>query len=436
MKASGNFDYNIESLRGFSAISVVIGHIIYYKRYFDTTYFPIALSKITISAHLSVLLFFVLSGYVIGLRNNKGIKTKDILSYLKKRVLRLYPIYIICILFTLLIVPYKYSLGTILGNLFFLQVIVTPVIFEINPIWSLHYEVLFYLIFVPISFFSLNSILIVICSFALGIINYLLFPDNAFFTTFCFGLCFWYSGVIIARYFPYKENISGTNYNLLLSNIFLLLSLERLNTFNMIFSKISIFIFNHNFEFPNSIEWAKKAVSFSDFSFLPYCVYFILTFSGKLYPYKKQTQLFFQFLPIISIFYILQKSNNNSILDLVTPLVFYGISTLLFFTTSCSIHNISEIIIQKGGWFGGLSYAIYLFHFPLMALFHRIDTSNGMLIFYILKLIIYITIVIVVSVFLEKKYQPWITLQLKNKLSSNINPSPSPVYRIKKNKPD
>ncbi|RZK27985.1 MAG: acyltransferase, partial [Hymenobacter sp.] len=94
------FNYNLEFLRGVAALLVVYHHTIVHKFVLDPAYMPDGLWKFEAPGHLSVLVFFVLSGYVIRLTNGAPIVGEKRESYLKKRFIRIYPIYALAALFT------------------------------------------------------------------------------------------------------------------------------------------------------------------------------------------------------------------------------------------------------------------------------------------------------------------------------------------------
>jgi peptidoglycan/LPS O-acetylase OafA/YrhL len=111
---------NLEALRGFAALMVVLGHVIQLSFIFNGDYeFIRRAFNYMFPTHTMVLVFFLLSGYVIGLNYGKQ-HYFDIKLYLRKRLVRLYPIYIISILVTILF--FKYNLWVIVGHLFFLQI--------------------------------------------------------------------------------------------------------------------------------------------------------------------------------------------------------------------------------------------------------------------------------------------------------------------------
>src|ERR1700761_4426857 len=141
-KKSGNFNYNIEALRGFAAIMVVLSHLTVHHQNFNASYFTEWMNGLDMAAHLCVLIFFVLSGYVIGISQKNRLNNTTVFTYLKKRVVRLYPLYLLTICFTLLVASNTYSAQAIISNFTFTQNIFAKPLFECSPIWSLNYEVI------------------------------------------------------------------------------------------------------------------------------------------------------------------------------------------------------------------------------------------------------------------------------------------------------
>src|SRR6478736_3494132 len=146
-----NKNDNLEIIRGLAALVVVLCHII--------GKIPIPIFQKSVLFSLlgnwgteAVIIFFVLSGIVIGI--SQEAKPKDRSAFIKNRLLRIIPIFLIGFLLALIAnILYHHSLPSInvmLGSLFFVSTlqgwIVEPL--EFNPvIWSLSFEMFFYLIF-------------------------------------------------------------------------------------------------------------------------------------------------------------------------------------------------------------------------------------------------------------------------------------------------
>ena len=145
---------SIQFLRGFAALAVVVHHTGgYVKRYFEPTllfgdYFSLGFAGVD--------LFFVISGFIIHFTSENYLNNPSKLKeYLKKRFVRVYPIYwvITTVLFvsswliTIILHKNIFSIGY--PNTFsaYIQTYTLfPLHFAINPVtWTLSYELFFYL---------------------------------------------------------------------------------------------------------------------------------------------------------------------------------------------------------------------------------------------------------------------------------------------------
>jgi peptidoglycan/LPS O-acetylase OafA/YrhL len=147
---------SIQFLRGFAALAVVIHHTGgYVKRYFEPTL--LFEDKFSIG-FAGVDLFFVISGFIIHFTSKNYLNNPSKLKeYVKKRFIRVYPIY--WIITTILFVSSWLIVQVLNKNIFsigypdtFLTYLKTytlfPLHFAINPVtWTLSYEIFFYLCF-------------------------------------------------------------------------------------------------------------------------------------------------------------------------------------------------------------------------------------------------------------------------------------------------
>lgn len=170
----------MDSLRGLAALLVCGGH--YLQHLGLSKYFP---------AHQAVVLFFVLSGYVLSLSLGKAVQTFSYPSFIIKRIFRLYPAYYFAIIFTTIFVTglsvvnfhYVYNwflLVTDIGNLFSsIKMIDRPQIgHPIDSVtWSLTYEMIIsvffpflYLFFYRVVVGNLLRSLLVFCYVFFGVL--------------------------------------------------------------------------------------------------------------------------------------------------------------------------------------------------------------------------------------------------------------------------
>lgn len=152
----------LDSLRGLAAINVFFAHIWSITRPYELNLKP---WLFFCSGHESVILFFVLSGYVLTLAHNK--KKESYFHYITRRALRIYPAYYLSMIFGviafLLIKPIKiaeYTAGfnsgfpsiildkmTIINALLLVKHSGSPIN---GPTWSLSYEMLISVTLLPL----------------------------------------------------------------------------------------------------------------------------------------------------------------------------------------------------------------------------------------------------------------------------------------------
>ena len=146
----------IEGLRGLCAGLVVYAHVLAPATALDPRWAPPAFFWWLNLGYAAVLMFFVLSGYVIGLTTSGDASGPAVRRYLLRRFLRLVPMVTAAVLLAWCLVP-SIEVRTVLGNLLFLQnsdPYPGGVIFDLMPnnpnLWSLNYEAVYYLAFIAL----------------------------------------------------------------------------------------------------------------------------------------------------------------------------------------------------------------------------------------------------------------------------------------------
>jgi peptidoglycan/LPS O-acetylase OafA/YrhL len=137
----------LELVRGIAALIVFVSH----SGNISCLKGNVSLNFLTNWGTESVLIFFILSGIVINMSQKK--KTPNFSKFLKNRILRLYPIYLVSIMFSVFVaylLNENLSNSMIAGNLFFLgtlQNYIVGVLPTNGAIWSLSFEFFFYVLF-------------------------------------------------------------------------------------------------------------------------------------------------------------------------------------------------------------------------------------------------------------------------------------------------
>lgn len=208
---------NLEALRAIAAIYVFFHHTLYNFEILDKSSI---LWRLFSFGQEAVIIFFLLSGYVITLsmdKNNYTFKT-----YFKHRLLRIYSVvfiaYLVSFVTYVLILKNPFpEFKTTIFNLFMLQdkisfnlgnFAIEP-IFNNQPLWSLTYEWWFYMIFfihykLAINFTINKNIILAFSVSIVGISSYYFVPNQ--FSSILIYYYMWFSGGVL--YYIYKtENI-------------------------------------------------------------------------------------------------------------------------------------------------------------------------------------------------------------------------------------
>ena len=178
-----------------------------------------------------MLLFFVLSGYVIGLTNQRPASGPNVRDFWRRRFWRLLPINALAVGLAWIALPTT-APGTLLGNLLFLQNsqpffgLRIPLL-EANPnLWSLHYEVVYYLLF-PVIWCLRPRVAVVLSGLLVLAALRLGAPSLALMANLAAGGCFWLAGLWLAwRSSPTPKRTSGTAWPSALLLFFVTCKLE------------------------------------------------------------------------------------------------------------------------------------------------------------------------------------------------------------------
>jgi peptidoglycan/LPS O-acetylase OafA/YrhL len=215
----------LEAIRGFAALYVVFHHTIHQFRILNFD-----LSFLFRFGQEAVILFFILSGFVIEYSYSKG-KDKSFKTYFLKRFLRIYiPLFFVFIThFIIKSINTEVNIDwrILFGNIFMLQDVgslkpnvIVPTFLGNSPLWSLSYEWWFYMLYFPlITFFKKKSSLIVYTLGVISALTYIIYPN--FFNRELMYLTIWWSGVEIARLYSQGKtiNLKNLKYSLLVLTV-------------------------------------------------------------------------------------------------------------------------------------------------------------------------------------------------------------------------
>lgn len=170
-------DLGLDGLRGLCAL-VVIYHHLAVTNQLERSY-PVPLSAASDLGKVAVLVFFVISGYSIGLSVQGPMGWRGLLDYARRRLVRLVPITWAALFLCVALIPFSdaqpMTLRDFLGNLAFLQnlnptsrgvLILTPS--TDSALWSMSYEAFFYVAFVVVWWLRPTALVALLLSAIIG----------------------------------------------------------------------------------------------------------------------------------------------------------------------------------------------------------------------------------------------------------------------------
>ncbi len=389
---------NLDILRGFAALIVLLCHINALSGRFDLIYGRLLSVYYNFPASLAVLVFFILSGYVIGINTaplTTGFLIKD---YIKKRLVRILPIYFIAIIFTAMLGHYTWP--TIFSNLFFVSVPLGNWMEENFPLWSLNFELIYYFVFIAFSYFQISLSKTII---ALLVIIGLMFaffhnkPIHPLIISYTVGFLFWITGAYLAQKkdMPHWD-ISGSR---LIAIFMLLFGLQNLNPFGPVMKLLKIAIY----EYPASYNFPR--VFFYNIYFYLFAVVIILGLTHKYTKYGKYI-MYFYFVTLIARALMLAKVYgwHYIITDHYTTPVLAVVISILLWVLNFKISPTITKMIKSTAALSSISYALYILHLPTIIFFSRFQASN--IYMFWVKVIAFLVALFGVSYLLELKLQP------------------------------
>lgn len=358
--------------------------------------------------HLAVLVFFILSGYVIGLATKVPLTWATAVPYLKKRFIRLYPIYITGILLALLISDKTYSATEILSNALFLQRVTADPMYEIGVNWSLNYEVLFYILFIPISVYNINPIHIFFSALLFGLFFQLILPIQLL-AMYGFGFCFWTVGLWLA-----KTDVTSRAHTSRYTLAGLLCVMLSFGSLNFIKEVMEYTLHTDTMRGVQS-HYSVLNIMPSDFSYFPLGILLITYFTNKRIKHNKLLMITILATPLLYLLLQIYSSTKRPI-DIdsrVVAYIFYLIGIILLFIESRSKSYKEKTLPAPMIKLGSISYGIYLIHFIIIILIGRIDFINKTNTAFILRTSVAIVSTIVAAYILERKLHPLVVKQLR-----------------------
>lgn len=223
--------YKLEALRGFAAVYVVCYHLFAS----GLKIFHTDISFLFRFEQEAVLLFFILSGFVIYYSFERS-KDKSLKVFFTKRFLRIYVPLVVVFITNYLLSNKTIDGRELVGNLLMLQdlqdkkpgVIVGPFLSNI-PLWSLSYEWYFYFIFFFVYKKLNNSSTIVYLIALISAISYVFYPN--FINRELMYFAIWWTGVDLAKLYIQQEEINFRSIRLMMISLMIICLILLINIY-------------------------------------------------------------------------------------------------------------------------------------------------------------------------------------------------------------
>jgi peptidoglycan/LPS O-acetylase OafA/YrhL len=278
----------------------------------------------------------------------------------------------------------------VLSNLSFLQFALTKSLKGNVVLWTLNFEVLYYLLFLGILWLRPNPKVLLALAFAVSNLG-LVFPQvPGLLVFYASGWVFWLAGLYMAWYLPRLQQ-PALSANVALS--FLLLLVAN----NVFMPGFMILNFLHLLDVvPVAI------VCNADLVHLPVVLALFAAAAGRKLPFGKLLTgaAFLLPLGVIGALFALGKSTEhvNFLIGTTSTLAAFGLYFL----------PIRGNVLAPFSLAGSISYAVYVVHMPLANLLLQIDLFSGTPFSFAVRLVAFLLAVLGLAYVLELKMQPWI----------------------------
>lgn len=404
MSEARTTNLELEGTRGIACLLVALGHVFFLNHLDPTVSLPPWLRNCE-AAHSAVLIFFMLSGYLIGWTNSGDSTRKSRRSYLQRRFIRLAPIYYVAFALTTIMVLVRGDLGqhrsiaaTFVGlqnfNDYFGLHLPPPS--TNGPLWSLNYELLYYALFIPLWHFKPRLIFV----FGPALVATLLtwFTPQImplFIGSYACGWLFWAAGWWLAR----QPEVAADSRTPVLSWILLIVAGDHIGGLMRILNVLHFYCADAGM------------VTLADLAQLPVIMLLLAMAARRQLPYARCLSVFAWLICVVPLCGMLWTG------ELWThPAWIVGGASVILAAVTLGLKN--HAWLQRFAGMGRISYAFYVVHFPLLFLVQRLPLPSGTIPSYMLRIGLWAVLSIILSWGLERQFQPWIKSRLRTPATS------------------
>jgi peptidoglycan/LPS O-acetylase OafA/YrhL len=389
----------LEGVRGIACLLVALGHSLYLNHLDPSVTLPAWLRTVE-ADHAGVLVFFVLSGYLIGWTNAGPFSPKDSRAYVRRRVLRLAPIYYVALALSAAVLVWRREPGQIravaatavglqnLNDYFGLHL---PPPMTNGPLWSLNYELLYYAAFILLWRFRPRLAWVFLPAATAAFVAWF-WPRYVplFLASYACGWLFWAAGWWLARQ-PEAPPPAASSSAL----TWLLLVFAGYQ-----FGGAAPTL---NFLVPHGAD--AGMITLSDLGMLPPILLLLAAVTHRQPPAAPLVAATAWLLCLVPLVATAASGHPWTQPAWVTGsvAVLLAMAALLFRTTAW---------LRPFAALGRISYAFYVVHFPLLLVVQRSGLPGGTLFFYFVRVAVWAGVALTLAWLLELRFQPWIKARL------------------------
>ena len=389
-------EMGIEGVRGVAAFMVALSHLFYMDLLTPSLKLPSWLHTLE-GGHAGVLTFFVLSGYVIGWTNS-GTFTPDAgREYVWRRLVRLAPIYFVAMVITLAVIWYtglSESTRVIVGSFLGLQNYNGYFGFSLNPplvngpLWSLNYELLYYGLFLILWRRNPRAAWVFGPALLAGMLGW--FAPRfvpLFIASYASGWLFWAVGWLLSRQ-PLLDSAVARPQPVATWVLLIFASHEIGGVTRVL----------------NVLGWYSNdsgMCSIADLALMPSILLALSAASRRELPYRRSLIAMAWAvcaIPVIGMIWTGRLLGNSAWVN--------GSIAMLLAAGLLPFRSMRWL--RPFAWFGGISYAFYVVHFPLLYFVQFLPLPKATAIGFFARLPIWVALTLGLSWLLERRFQPWI----------------------------
>jgi peptidoglycan/LPS O-acetylase OafA/YrhL len=384
----------LDGLRGLAALAVLFNHVGL------ATIGGVSAPKWLIwpaDGTVAVMVFFVLSGYVIGLTYPPAAGKKDVRHYGFKRFVRLMPINVVAVLLACAVTAHP-SGWSALANVFFLgnfapyAGVSIPVIEGNENLWSLNYEVLYYGLFILIWVMSPRLAWVMGVSLVVAVVGWYTNLLPLFVACYAAGFLFWVSGLALA----WRVKPAGLENSNWPSCVLLLLVTWKLRGLLNLLTGLPIPVF----------DGPVARLYYLDT--LPVCIWLLSIVARRPLPGIKWIQAFCVLMPVVGLVIKFNRPGYFTPFDYWMTLSVYVLALLLWKwrPTLRFFRALAPL--------GSIAFAVYAVGRPLQAwMFGHGQWLPANYFGYGVCAVATVGVCLALSWFLERRMQPWISRKAK-----------------------